>query len=300
MEALVEMLGYVTIEKNELKIREYDIYRGYYCGVCKSIGARYGQLPRMILSYDAAFLAMVHASLSPGEDAPDREHCLIHPIKKNPVLSGLAVDYAGDVMILLAWHKLMDDVRDERKFSSLLGLLPLLRAFRRIRKTMPALSGRTKDHLDRLSALEKAKCASLDETADCFAKILEDVMSEGPGATSESSRRVLARLGYHLGKWIYLMDAWEDLEGNLKSGAYNPLVCRYGYQSAESPEEFKDRIRESCRWNLMVSLEETAKAADLLDIQKNRSIIENIVYMGLLRRTEAALRKEEQQDAQPL
>ena len=92
------MLGYVKIDKGELKVREYEVYTGYYCGVCKSIGRRYGQLPRMVLSYDAAFLAILLASLSDESNTPVQEHCIAHPvIKKKTVIRNRAIDYAGDV-----------------------------------------------------------------------------------------------------------------------------------------------------------------------------------------------------------
>jgi hypothetical protein len=112
------MLGYVTTEKQELKMREYEIYRGYYCGVCKSIGKRYGQIPRLALSYDAAFLAMVLASLRDEPDLVTKEHCIIHPIKKNTAIRNEAIDYAADVMLILTWHKLQDDANDDKKVSA--------------------------------------------------------------------------------------------------------------------------------------------------------------------------------------
>ena len=106
------MLGYVKIDKGELKVREYDIYTGYYCGICKSIGRRYGQLPRMVLSYDAAFLGILLSALSDDRDEISWEHCIAHHIQKKPVISNKVIDYAADVMLILAWYKLADDVKD--------------------------------------------------------------------------------------------------------------------------------------------------------------------------------------------
>ncbi|MDO4518082.1 MAG: DUF5685 family protein, partial [Bacillota bacterium] len=95
------MLGYVQIYKPELKVREYEIYQGYYCGVCKYIGREYGQLPRMSLSYDAAFLAILLASLEDNPDQPVQEHCIVHPIKKKTIIRNTAIEFAGDVMLIL-------------------------------------------------------------------------------------------------------------------------------------------------------------------------------------------------------
>ena len=109
------MLGYVLPDKSELKLKEYEIYTGYYCGICKYIGKTYGQLPRMALSYDAAFLALLLASVDEAPDDPKQEHCAVHHIRYKTIVRNSAIEYAGDVMLILAWHKLADDVRDEGK-----------------------------------------------------------------------------------------------------------------------------------------------------------------------------------------
>lgn len=303
------MLGYVTTEKQELKMREYEIYRGYYCGVCKSIGRRYGQIPRLALSYDAAFLALVLAGIRKEPDRISKEHCIIHPVKKNTAIQNEAIDYAADVMLILTWFKLQDDVRDEKKPSAYAALNLMKPLFRRLRKSRENLCEAIGGLLAEMSRLEKEKCANLDQISDTFAKILEKVFVEGGSHADANTRRVLGRLGYHLGKWIYLMDAWDDLEGNIKTGAYNPLVYRYDYATGQTsgktgdpatPEAFRDSIRAACEWHLLVCCEEMGKALDLLEIQKNSGIIENIVYMGLLRRTEKVLGKEDKNDGESL
>ena len=294
------MLGYVTTEKQELKMREYEIYRGYYCGVCKSIGRRYGQLPRLALSYDAAFLAMVLASLSNAPDEISMEHCIIHPIKKNTAIRNEAIDYAADVMLILTWYKLLDDVSDEKKISAR-SLLTLMKPiYKRLHKAREPLCNAIGAYLCEMNQLEKEKCANIDQVSETFAKILETVFLDGAESAEVSTKRVLGRLGYHLGKWIYLMDAWDDLEDNIKTGAYNPLIYRYSYAQDETPAAFRERIRTTCEWHLLVCCGEMGKALDLLDIQKNSGIIENIVYLGLLRRTEKVLGKEDEQNGESL
>ncbi len=294
------MLGYVTTEKQELKMREYEIYRGYYCGVCKSIGKRYGQLPRMVLSYDAAFLSMVLASLSEDQDIVTKEHCIIHPIKKNTAIRNAAIDYAADVMLILTWHKLQDDVHDEKKASAKAALILMKPIYKKLRMTRGALCDEIGEDLREMAQLEKARCNNLDQVSETFAKILEAVFLSGPNMVGQDTQRVLGRLGYHLGKWIYLMDAWDDLEDNIKTGAYNPLIYRYEYDGVESAETFRERIKSTCEWHLLVCCEEMGKALDLLEIKKNSGIIENIVYLGLLRRTEKVLGKEDKSNGESL
>ena len=164
-----------------------------------------------------------------------------------------------------------------------------------------------------MSALEKEKCASLDEAAEPFANIMVKIFEAGFGhmadpaldqdqaaeadmQVKDADLKVAGSMGYHLGKWIYLMDAWEDLEKDIASGAYNPLIYRFGFMQdseTETAEGFRDRIRESVRFNLMTYLSMIGSAVDLLELKGNKGIIENIVFMGLLRRTEDALKAEE-------
>lgn len=314
------MLGYVKIDKGELKVREYEVYTGYYCGVCKSIGRRYGQLPRMVLSYDAAFLAILLASLSDESDTPVQEHCIAHPvIKKKTVIRNRAIDYAGDVMLILAWYKLADDAADEGKAYAKPVMLMMKRIFRRLNRLYPELCSSVKCHLSALSALEREKCASIDMAAEAFSKIMEDIFTEGlqavygseppqheppgdrgdPGISGmqdepcgfaspgNDTRELLARAGYHLGKWVYMIDAVDDIEENIESGAYNPLLFRFKFDAAnETADEFRARIEPDLRFNLYHYLAMLSRCTDSLDIRKNAGIIENVIYFGLNRKTE--------------
>lgn len=293
------MLGYVKIDKGELKVREYEVYTGYYCGVCKSIGRRYGQLPRMVLSYDAAFLAILLASLSDESDAPVQEHCIAHPvIKKKTVIRNRAIDYAGDVMLILAWYKLADDAADEGKVYAKPVMLMMKRIFRRLNSLYPELCSSIESHLSALSALEHEKCASIDMAAEAFSKIMEDIFTEGLRAVYGSepqqqtspgndTRELLARAGYHLGKWVYMIDAVDDIEENIESGAYNPLLFRFGFDAAnETADEFRARIEPDLRFNLYHYLAMLSRCTDSLDIRKNAGIVENVIYFGLNRKTE--------------
>ena len=285
------MLGYVTADKPELKMREYEVYSGYYCGVCKSIGRRYGQLPRMVLSYDAAFLALLLAGLFREEDEPTREHCIIHPIKKKTIVANDAIDYAADVMLILAWYKLEDDAHDEGKLYARAALKTMKGIYRKLEAARPGLCRKISENLAELSRLEKEKCDSLDQAAEAFAKIMEAIFEEGPVPEGFREHEVLRRIGYHMGKWIYLIDAIDDIEENIESGAYNPLLYRFKYQPGE--ENFKGRIVETCRFNLFHYLGEISNSLDLLSLRKNKGVIENIIYKGLLKQTEEMTREEE-------
>ena len=118
------MFGYILPEKPELKIKEYEIFKGYYCGICKSIGDRYGQISRLTLNYDCTFLALLLASINNEDVLLRRERCIAHPLKKRIVArQSEIIDYASDMNLILAYYNLKDDWIDQRSIVSGTGTL---------------------------------------------------------------------------------------------------------------------------------------------------------------------------------
>ena len=155
------MLGYVKPDKPELKIREFEIYGGYYCGICKSIGRRYGQLPRLTLNYDSVFLAILLAGISPEKDHIKVQRCIIHPEKKRTILyDSPEIDYAADILLLLAYYKLKDDYQDEGSKKAALGAALMEGTYKKLMETAPEKCAYVRDRLRELSLLEKENCPS--------------------------------------------------------------------------------------------------------------------------------------------
>lgn len=280
------MLGYVTIYKSEMKVREYELYQGYYCGICKSIGRRYGQIPRLTLSYDAVFLALMISSLSEDEELVKHEHCITHHMKKNPVVyDNEVVDYAADMMVILAYHKLLDDWKDDRNIKAFGGKIMLERAYGKLKTKYPEACESIELSLEILSQLEKRKSGSLDEVSATFADIME-VLFTGFGQ-EHSQQRMLREIGRNLGKWIYVIDALDDLEEDKKDGAYNPLI--YRRNEALGVEDL-----------LYEYLAAVVNAYDLLPIKKNKGILDNIIFMGLRSQTDTIARKGNELDEQSI
>jgi len=273
------MLGYVTIAKGELKVKEYDVYQGYYCGICKSIGRRCGLLPRLNLSYDSVFLAMVLAALEDEADEIERQHCIVHPIqKKQVVLNQKAVDYAADVMVILAYHKFLDDWKDEKSPIGLVGKTALTRAYKKLAGRYPQICERVEAGLAALSELEAEQSGSLDRTANAFADVMEPLFTGYLGEEETPKQRILAQMGRGLGRWIYIIDALDDYAKDCEKGGYNPLIYR-----KNNLEGIGDLLYDN--------LADVMNAYDLLDIKKNKGIIENIIFMGLRQRTDVILKE---------
>lgn len=283
------MFGYIVPEKPEMKIKEYELFRAYYCGVCRSIGKRHGQLSRLSLNYDSAFLAVLLSAAANERVKALRKRCAAHPVeKRHMVCDSDIVDYASDINILLAYYNLEDKKIDDGKLVPKAAMLLLKGAFKKLRKQYSdkcsVMEGRLKDLLQ----LERSECPSMDMAAEPFARLMEEVMAYGPLCTDEKLEKALRWIGYNLGKWIYLLDAYDDLEEDIKSGSYNPLVHQYKYEGQDIAQ-FKQSILDRVEFNLTYSLSEISRAFELLDIKINRGILENIIYMGMRRKTENIL-----------
>jgi hypothetical protein len=288
------MLGYVKPDKPDLKIKEYEIYGGYYCGICKSIARRYGQLPRLALNYDSVFLALLAAAVHSGPEHIEIERCVIHPAKKRTIIyDSPEIDYAADILLLLAYYKLKDDYHDERSLKSALGATLMKGTFNRLAGSVPEKCAFVRERISELARLEDEHCPSIDRSAEPFAKLMEEVF-DYPGLRDAENAgelsQIFRRIGYHLGKWIYLIDAYDDVEDDMRNKSFNPLTIQFEFDPAkETVPQFKERIRERIEWNLMLYLAEIAKGCGLLKLEKNKGLIENILYFGLLRKTEEIL-----------
>ncbi|MGE5613665.1 MAG: DUF5685 family protein [Bacillota bacterium] len=282
------MFGYIVPEKPEMKIREYELFRAYYCGICKSIGKRYGHLKRLILRYDSAFLAVLLSAVANERIKLVMNRCVAHPVHKRhmAVDSGI-IDYASDINVLMAYYNLEDKKRDNGSVASSAAMVFFKRAYEKIKKRYPEKVQTMEERLNDLVKLEKRKCASMDEAAEPFAKLMEEVVAYEPLCTGKNER-VLRWIGYNLGKWIYLLDAYDDIEKDIAGGKYNPLVYQFKY-GGEDIAGFKEKIRGKAEFNLTYSLNEISRGFELLDVKMNKGILQNIIYIGMLRKTENIL-----------
>lgn len=273
------MFGYIRPLECELKVREQAEYRGVYCGLCKSIGTRYGQLERLTLSYDCAFLALTlfaivgGAAFTPGNCGP-RVYRGKRPIADpSPVL-----DYAADVNVLLAWYKAADDTADEKSLRAASARLALRRAYRKASRANSQLDQEIKAQMDVLHELEATNTASTDEPSNAFGNLLAAVMLHAP-MLPETQKTAAQWMYYNLGKWVYLIDAWDDREKDEESESYNPFLLGEIQQ-------------EQAQFLLNITLNEAKKAYDLLDWTTPSGLLDNIMTLGLLHAQERVLSGE--------
>lgn len=269
------MFGYVRPAAQRLTEEQQQRYEGAYCGLCHTLGRRYGLAGRMILNYDLTFMAML---LSEGTAERCTKRCLIHPVKGRPcACGGSAFELAADMSIILTWWQIQDGIADHGFFGGLkyrAASLLLRRAYRKARALRPAFDESTRRHLEKLSELEKENCPSLDAAADTFARLLADAAHE---VAQPVKRRVLEQMLYHLGRWVYLVDAADDLKNDVKTGSYNPLPLRYALPG----DTLTDTARQALAQTLDGSIRAMAAAFELWDFGDYGPVIESTVYEGL-------------------
>ena len=285
------MFGYVKILDGELKFSEYKLYKGVYCALCKTMKRYAGASSTLMLSYDLVFLAIVRAEIEESGFKVRLGRCGLHPIKKRPLAEeNSALRYAAGASALLAYYKLLDDLSDKntgKRFLKKIALGKTKKQLRRIYKKLPefgfeTLSEDIKKHLDELSSLEAARSGSADACADIFGKILSVLFSHG--VSDEGKRSTASRLGYSVGRLIYLADAMDDFYDDLKTGAFNPLISA-GF--TEMPEEFILASMYSETENAVKALKGSGfKYRDL------NNIIYNILALGIPNVVNEILKKQ--------
>lgn len=270
------MFGYVLPAADSMSAAAKEQFQGAYCGLCHTLGRHYGWAGRMILNYDMAFLAML---LSEGDGALCTKKCALHPVKGRPCAcrGGAAFDMAAHMSVVLTWWQLQDGIADYGFWGGVkyrLAALALRRAYKKARTLVPQFDAHTQAQLAKLAALEKEHCPSLDAPADAFADLLSGAAQQ---VEEGAHRRILQQLFYHLGRWIYLIDAADDLEKDAKSGSYNPLLYRFSLQEGTLP----DAARRDLSVTLDASVRAMAAAFELWDFGAYNGVIESTVYHGL-------------------
>ncbi len=270
------MFGYIKADKPEMKIKEFEIYKAVYCSLCKELGKSYGLLARFTLSYDFTFLALLNMSLNSGRCDFEHKRCTFNPLKKcNYCKENNDLKMPSAAAMIMLYYKLLDNVEDEKgikKFGFYLALPIFKGAYKKAKRDYPQLNEIISCYINEQSKLEVGNCSYIDQIADPTAKALSKIFM----LCSEDDRekRILERMGYCIGRYIYILDAACDLEDDIKKGAYN--VLKFDYNGD------KERyIKKKVVPQLYFCVNEAAKAFELLECKKFKSILGNIIFLGL-------------------
>lgn len=266
----VGMFGYVTICEPELKVKDLRKYKAYYCGLCHTLKEKYGISGQMTLTYDMTFAILLLTSLYESETQTESHRCKVHPVKKQVMLQNEITGYAADMNVLLAYYHLEDDWKDEKKVSAFAGKAALGRKAKKIMERYPRQSAAIRESLRELAECEKEGSTDLDRTAGCFGRLMEELFVWREDVWEKNLRRI----GFFLGKFIYIMDAYEDLEEDIKKGCYNPLKKLY------TQEDYEERLKQILCMMIAECSMEFEKLPCIVDVD----ILRNILYDGVWNR----------------
>ena len=270
------MFGYVNIDKPELKFKDYEIYRGVYCSLCKTLGKKYSLFARFILNYDCTFLSLFILSRSKGCQGFEKGRCAFNPMKKCSYVkdSDTALSKGAALTIISSYYKLLDSIQDG-SFVKKVGCTLIRPAFsvwhKKAMKEFPGYEEALREmFFDQLKG-ERDENTFLDMAAEPTAKMLSRVFKAE--AENESEEAVFEEFGYHLGRWIYLMDAAADIDEDRKDKNFNPFLLKFSTEDSVDINEIDGVISQSYY--------RLTKAYELIDIKRFKDILDNIIYRGL-------------------
>lgn len=264
--------------ESQLRVCELEAYKAVYCGLCRQLGRTFGFPARFTLSYDGTFLALLAMAVAEPEPAMDPGLCPFHPLGKRAICrENDSLAFAADAVALTLHWKFRDDLADEGFFRRVLsggGQLLTGRAYGQAAARRPWLDKALAEMTIAQAALEAENCSNPDAAAEPTAKVYSALLA-ALSPDDESQRRVLARLGYLLGRYIYLADALDDLEKDREAGRYNPFIAAAGLVVPE-------KLRKKGRGSLFLTIGEAERAYRLLRVRRFGPILENILTLGLM------------------
>ena len=280
------MFGYVRTMDPELKVKEHELYKATYCGLCRSMGKCTGQCSRMTLNYDFVFLALTRYAISPCKVSFKSRTCLAHPfLKRKSMEQNEILEFCAQASAILNYQKVLDDLNDEKGAKKLRALMarPLVaHARKKAIKKSPALCELDlliSRKLKELDAIEKDEHSGVDLPAAAFGDILGEIMSFGYDG---ANKRIAFELGKHVGAWIYVADALDDMREDAKKGRYNPILKLYG---GRIPTEAELSLIYDATKNKLFA---ASDAFDLININDDgiKNILANVLYIGIPKKTE--------------
>ncbi|WP_343003198.1 DUF5685 family protein [Clostridium sp. 2218st1_F5_2218SCRN_220325] len=274
------MFGYVLINKEELKFKEYDVYKSYYCGLCQTLNNRSGRFAQLTLNYDMTFLQLLLTGLYEPKTKLENFRCKIHPFKKSIKRRNEITDYIADMNLFLAYLNCIDDWEDEKKLSRKIYTIIVKNKVKKIKKQYPEKTAKLEAILKKSSEYEKKKEHDIDKISSYSGELMSELFLY----KEDEWKQTLSRMGFFLGKYIYIIDAYEDIEKDLKKGNYNPFSEIY---QNEGFDDFVNQI-------LTMMISECASEFEELPIIEDVDILRNILYSGVWAKFQSIRNKRKQ------
>ena len=263
------MFGYININQKIMTEENKNAYQAYYCGLCRRLKTNCGAKGQMLLNYDMTFLIVLLTGLYELSDEASEITCALHPTKRRTVWINEATDYAADMNLILAYHNLIDDWKDDKTYSKKAFAKILDKDYARIEEKYPRQVTAVEEYMRKTEEVESRGETNLDAVAGLSGEMLGEVFCWREDEWAEELRT----LGFYMGKFIYIMDAYEDYDADLQKGAYNPLVPLL--------KESKEDMDTLIRLLLTSMMSECAKSFERLPILLHADILRNVLYSGV-------------------
>ena len=272
------MFGYVKTDKPEMKVKEYEAYRGLYCSLCKAMGRYFGVLSRLTLSYDITFLVLTRLSFIGTLPCFKGGRCSFNPAKKCNYCTNAEQElrYASAVSMMMFYHKVRDNISDGSvlKKIAMYMLLPWASLkYKKAKKMHGEVAEIIEECMSKQAETEKKSCASTDEAAHQSAEALGRIAAYNLNDPAGN----IYRFGYGIGKWVYLTDAFDDIPKDIKDKSYNVFVNKYNLTA----ESFSDEIKRNITETINMASGFFINAYENIENKTLSPIMENIIYEGM-------------------
>ncbi len=269
------MFGYININTQDISNENKELYRSYYCGLCTVLSKKAGKKAQFLLANDMTFLVLLYTGLYELEDKESDETCMVHPMRKRHKRINEATEYAADMNILLGYHNLRDDWYDDQNLVKKKYADLLKSDYQRIRKKYKRQAEAVEKYMKEVREMEESQNPNTDALSSLTGNLLMEIFAWKQDEWEEELRY----MGYYMGKFIYLMDAYEDMKKDRKKGVFNPLIRLY-------KEKGETEYETICNCMLTSLASECAKSFERLPILLHAEILRNILYSGIWSRYE--------------
>lgn len=269
------MIGYLKPKEDDLRVYEYKQYRSFYCGLCHELKKNLGELPRLLLSNDATFFALLLSSLADTTTTQTHHRCSLHGYKKKPIRLNTYTKYMADMNLLFGYSKIQDNLLDEGGFKTRTGSLVYRSAYRKVCRQYPNETARFLQYTKELHEYELANCTDYALLGELFGKTLEDMFQPICTVQTES----ICKLFNYLGQWIYCIDALDDLEKDEKTNSFNPMLHDY----KENREQYLEQVKQHIN-GILLQIVYLYTDMEFVDY---KGIIFNVLCISIREKTDA-------------
>jgi len=288
------MYGYILPDIDSLDIRDFVFYKSVFCGICKSIGKRLGTVARLSTGYDMTFLCIVVAN---HINLPfEFEDCrCIASIKRHTIaMESTLVDKIADLSVILGYYKIADNIRDSGGAKDRLAKAVFAKAYDRAKTNSKELDVIVSKYIGKLNELENANTVGIDRVSDCFANLAKEVAQSLSGKTDDN----FDKMCYNIGKYIYLIDALDDIDEDAISNEYNPFLGLEVDSIVNSNknkikkfdrQQFFAKHKQEIQFCMYTTIGKIIECFDKTDFVGSYDLLKNIIQLGLYKKLKQVL-----------